>query len=144
MGKYSKRNICKIILIVVLINSQTVFSQERIQFAEVRAPYMTVSPTITKLQRLDSDSFSHEVSKLWTKIKNEGSPLIEKDLLYDDYLYMTLIYQDSTKNKDIKFEVCNIYDEYRFGNMKMHRLKNTDLFYRCYMIPNDICFSYRF
>ena len=144
MEKYSERNIYKTVLFLFLFISQSVFSQDQIKFAEVCAPYMTVSPTIIKLQGLDSDSLSQEVSKLWIKIKSEGSPLIEKDSLYDDYLYMTLIYQDSTENKDIRFEVFGIYDEYRFGDMKMHRLKDTDLCYRCYMIPNDICFSYRF
>ena len=146
MGKYLERNIYKFLyfLFLFLIISQSGFPQDRIRFAETRSPYKSVSPIISKLQELNSDSFPHELSKLWTKIKNEGSPLIEKDLFYDDYLYMTLIYQDSTENKNIKYEVFGIYDEPRFGDMKMHRLKDTDLYYRCYMVPNDICFSYRF
>ena len=116
----------------------------QIKFTETRTVYKTVSPTIAKLQKVDSDSLSQETGKLWTKIKNEGLPLIEKDSLFDDFVYMTFIYQDSTDNKNIKFEVFAIYDEPRFGDMKMHRLRDTDLYYRCYMIPNDICFSYRF
>lgn len=119
-------------------------SQDKVQFAEVRAPYMTISPFISRLQKTDSIGTSYELDALWSKFKKEGSPLIEKDSLYNDYLYMTLIYQDNTENKDISFEVFGIYDEYRLGDMKMHRLKNTDLYYRCYMIPDDICFSYRF
>ena len=118
-------------LFLVAIFANSVLSQEKVEFAEFCAPYMTISPTISKLQRLEPDSIPHELNKLWTKIKNEGSPLIEKDPLNDDYLYMTLIYQDSTKNKDVSFEVIGIYDEYRLGDMKMHWLKNTDLYYRC-------------
>ncbi len=133
----------KMIFIILLI-CQVGFSQDRIRFTEIHPPYKTISPTIAKLQKLNSDSLSHGVNQLWIKIKNEGSPLIEKDSLYDDYLYMTLIYQDSAEDKDIGFDVFGIYDEYRFGDMKMYRLKDTDLFYRCYMVPNDICFSYGF
>lgn len=61
-----------------------------------------------------------------------------------DYKYVTLIFQDSTKSKNISFDVYGIYDEYRFGDMKLHQLGKTDLYYRCYKVPNDICFSYRF
>ena len=141
---HSEKNIYKIFVFLFLIFSQTGFSQDRIRLVETRPPYKSVSPTISKLQKLNSDSLSRELNKLWVKIKNEGSPLIEKDSLYDDFVYMTLIYQDSTENKDISFEIFGIYDEPRFGDMKLHRLKGTDLFYRCYMIPDDICFSYRF
>ena len=141
---YSERNIYKIFVFLFLIFSQTGFSQDQIRFAETRPPYKSVSPTISKLQKLNSDSLSRELNKLWTKIKNEGSPLIEKDSLYDDFVCMTLVYQDSTENKDISFEIFGIYDEPRFGDMKLHRLKGTDLYYRCYMIPDDICFSYIF
>ncbi|MDR2914586.1 MAG: esterase family protein [Tannerella sp.] len=134
----------RIILLLALIISQTGFSQGRIEFTEIRPPYKSVSPVISELQKSDPDSLSHKLNELWIKIKNEGSPLIEKDPLYDDYVHMTLVYQDSTENKDISFDVFGIYDEYRLGDMKMYRFKNTDLFYRCYMVPDDICFSYRF
>lgn len=131
-------------LLFALLINVFVFSQNQIVFDEIRPPYKSVSPTISKLQKLNSDNFSDELNELQIKIKNEGLPLIEKDPLYDDYLHMTLIYQDSTVDKEISFEVFGVYDEYRLGDMKMHRLENTDLYYRCYMIPDDICFSYRF
>ena len=104
IGNYSERNIYKIFVFLFLIFSQTGFSQDRIRFAETRPPYKSVSPTISKLQKLNSDSLSRELDKLWTKIKNEGSPLIEKDSLYDDFVYMTLIYQNSTE----KTLICNV------------------------------------
>lgn len=134
----------KIILLFLLVISQIGVSQKQIEFKEIFPPQITISPTISKLQDLSADNLSVELDKLWGKVKNEGLPLIEKSPLYDDYLFMTLIYQDSTKNKEISFEVFGIYDEYRFGDMKMYRLKDTDLYYRCYMIPNDLCFSYRY
>ncbi len=133
-----------IIFLLTLIISQIECSHNRIRFAEIRPPYQSISPTISKLQKLNSDSLSCELNQLWTKIKNEGSPLIEKDPFNDEYLHVTLIYQDNSENMNISFEVFGIYDEYRFGDMKLHRLQGTDLWYRCYMIPDDMCFSYRF
>lgn len=134
----------KLILFIALLINLSVFSQDRINFTEIRTPYKSVSPTISKLLKLKSDSLSFELNKLWTEIEKEGAPLIEKDPLYDDYLHMTFIYRDNTENKDIGFVISGIYEEYRFGDMKLHRLKDTDLLYRCYMVPDDICFSYRF
>jgi hypothetical protein len=133
-----------IIIFIALLLGQTGFAQDKIKFTEIRPPYKSISPAISRMQNLNSDTLTNELNKFWDKAKNDGLPLIERDSLYEDYLYITLIYQDTSKNNDIRFDVFGIYDEYRFGDMKMHRLKNTDLLYRCYMVPNDICFSYRF
>lgn len=133
-----------IIIFITLLLNQVGFAQDKIKFTEIRPPYKSISPAISRMQNLNSDTLTVELNKFWEKAKKNGLPLIERDSLYEDYLYITLIYQDTSKNKDISFDVYGIYDEYRFGDMKMHRLKNTDLLYRCYMVPNDICFSYRF
>lgn len=135
---------CKIILLLLLLINQAVFSQNRIRFKEIRPPFNTISPTISKLQKLDSTDLLHGVNELWDRIGRNGSPLIEKDPLYDDYVFLTFIYQNSESNKNICFEIFGIYDEYRLGDMKMYQLKDTDLYYRCYLIPDDLCFSYRF
>jgi len=119
-------------------------SQHEIVFKEIHPVNKAVSPTIARLQRLDSGALSMELDNLWDRIKDEGSPLIETDSLYEDYVYATFIYRDPSPNKEIHFEVFGIYDEYRWGDMRLHRLKDTDLYYRCYTIPYDLCFSYRF
>lgn len=119
-------------------------SPDQITFKEIRPVNKTISPAISKLLKSEPESRSYELDKLWTTIQNEGSPLTEKDPLYNDYVYLTFIYRDDSQNKEINFEVFGIYDEYRWGNMKMYRFMGTDLYYRCYMIPNDLCFSYRF
>lgn len=63
----------------ILLISLTGLSQERIRFAEIRPPNQTISPTISRLQKLNADSLSSELNLLWTKIKKEGLPLIEKN-----------------------------------------------------------------
>jgi len=115
-----------------------------VHFKEIRPPYKSISPTISKLLKLEGASLQAEIENLWIAAKQKGLPIIEVDTIYSDYLWLTLLYQDSTENKDISFEVFGIYSEYRLGDMKMHRLKNTNLYYRSYIIPNDLCFSYRF
>ena len=114
------------------------------QFEDVRRPYKTLSPYISNLLKLNDNTLIIEVQKFWLSAKQNRLPLIEEDSLDADYKYITLVYQDSTKNKDITFDVFGIYDEYRFGDMRLRHLGNTDLYYRCYKVPNDICFSYRF
>lgn len=120
------------------------FGQREIKFSEIRPPYKSISPVVSELIKIDENNLQNRIDIFWEDAKINGLPLVEKDSLYSDYVWITLIHRDSTENKDISFEVFGIYSEYRFGDMKMHRLKNTDLYYRSYMVPNDMCFSYRF
>ncbi len=141
------KNIILILLnlfILLSLSCQDRNTNEAIQFKEIRRPYKTISPYISDLLKLDDNSLKTEVQKIWISAKQSGLPLIEEDTLYADYRYITIIYQNSAKHKDISFEVFGIYDDYSFGDMKLRQLGNTDLFYRCYKVPNDICFSYRF
>lgn len=119
-------------------------TNDSVQFVEIRRPYKTLSPYISDLLNLNKNILKSEVQKFWPRAKQNGLPLIEEDSLDSGYKYVTIIYQDSTKNKEITFEVFGIYDEYRFGDMRLRQLGNTDLYYRCYKVPDDICFSYRF
>ena len=135
----------KLILIQILILiSVFSFGQREIKFSEIRPPYKSISPVVSKLLEIDDSSLQNRVGLFWENAKLNGLPHVEKDSAYSDYVWVTFIHRDSSENKDISFEVFGIYSEYRFGDMKMHRLKNTDLYYRSYMIPNDMCFSYRF
>lgn len=136
-----QKNILTLILILV---STISFGQTNIKFSEIRPPYKSISPVVSELLKIDDKSLQNRVNILWENAERDGLPLVENDALYADYVWITLFYRDSTANKNISFEVFGIYSEYRFGDMKMHRLKNTDIYYRSYMIPNDLCFSYRF
>lgn len=138
-----------LLISISIIFSINLYSQiekydKNVKFTEVIRPYMTISPSISKLLKLENQDLQKEIKDIWLNAKKDGLPLIEADSLDSDYKYLTLIYQDSTKNKEITFEVKGIYDEYRLGDMKLRRMQNTDLYYRCYKIPSDICFSYRY
>jgi len=93
---------------------------------------------------MSDDSLKLEIEKFWLSAKQKGLPLIEKDSLDQDYTYSTIIFQDSSKNKEIRFKVFGIYEDNSMGDMKLRRLRNSDLYYRSYKIPKDFCFSYQF
>ncbi len=131
-------------IILIILFSGCISKKNQLDLKITRSPYKSISPFVANLLETDSSNLNNEIKKIWELGKNEGFPIIEKDESYDDYVYLTLLYRDSTENKDISFKMFGIYDEYRFGDMKMHRLAKTDLYYRSYIIPNDLCFSYRF
>lgn len=93
---------------------------------------------------LEGSELDSELEQIWKLAERDGLPLVELDTLDSDYKYLTLIYRNDSENTRITFEVFGIYDEYRWGDMKLRRLGDSDLHYRCYKVPHDICFSYRF
>jgi len=135
-------------VLTALIFSITIYSQSQteeskeIRFFQIERPYMTITPFIKHLLKLDEESLQKELNNLW--IKNKKFPLIESDSLDNDYVYTTIIYRENSPNKVISFDIFGTYDEYRLGNKKLYHIPNTDFYYRCYKFPKDICFSYRF
>jgi len=137
-----------IFTLLTLVNF-SIFCQDKksitkITFTEIKRPIKTISPYISHLLSLKGDTLADAISRFYVESKKNHLPLIEIDPLDKDYKYLTLIYQDSTKNKEISFDVFGIYEDNRLGNRKLRRLKNTYLYYRSYKVPNELCFSYRF
>lgn len=138
-----------IVILTGFLFCQSIYGQSKpetikneVSFSQIERPYMTISPFIKQLLKLDEKTLQIELDRFW--IKNKTFPLIESDTLDNDYIYTTFIYRNNFPNKVISFEIFGTYDEYRLGNMKLYHLPNTDLYYRCYKFPKDICFSYRF
>jgi enterochelin esterase family protein len=92
--------------------------------------------------KLNNDDFNKQLNAFL--INQTKFPLVEIDSLYNDYLYITFLYQDTAKNKRIEFDIFGNYDDRNLGDRTLKRLRSTSLFYRTYYMPNDICFSYRF
>ena len=112
------------------------------RFSEIRPPYKSLSPIVKKWLAMDTNSLKTDLENFWTTAPQ--LPLVEKDSLYDDYVFITFFYRNELPNREIRFEMFGIYEEYRFADMKLYSLANTGTYYRSYMIPNDLCFSYRF
>lgn len=118
--------------------------EKKIRFAEINRPYTTISPIIKTLLKSDNKTLKTEIENLWVNAQKSGLPFIEDDTLDTDYKYIIFLYKADNKNIEISFEVQGIYSDYRFGDMTLHKLGNTPFHYRCYKVPVDICFSYRF
>ena len=131
----------KFTLFFLLLAGQGAWAQQGVQFREIFTPHKSVTPLISSL--LESGNPSDDLEHLWRRVEQEGAPVIEPDPYDENYVQVTFLYRDSSGNKTVGLEFFGIYDEPRLGDLKMHRLKDTDLFYRCYAFPKDICFSYR-
>lgn len=116
----------------------------KISFGEVRNIYKSVSPTIQSISKMNKPAKALAIDRLIKKGKESGFPLIETDSLFPDYNFVTFIFIDTAESHQLSFDVFGIYDEYRFGDRKLHRLDSSEILYRSYMMPNDICFSYRY
>jgi len=130
-----------ILLLLLLFTSS---NGEEIQFKEIKRPYETVTPAIEKLLNTKDQSDADMVTEFWKNAYSTGLPLVEIDSLDDNYNYITIAYQDNRENLRVKLNVFGIYSDYHLGDRQLYRFKNTDLYYRCYMVPKDICFAYNY
>jgi len=135
----------KIMMFLLVAVCRLGFADDKLGFTEVRPPCKTLSPIIAKLTDLRGDALAAELKTLYAYGEKAGFPLIEPVPSYEEYVYLTFLYRaEGPADKEVNFEVFGVDSDYFFGKMQLHRLKNTDLYYQCYLIPNDICFSYRF
>jgi hypothetical protein len=74
------------------------FGQREITFSEIRPPYKSISPTVLELIKIDENNLQNRIDLFWEEAKINGLPLVEKDSSYTDYVWITLIYRDSTEN----------------------------------------------
>ncbi|MCD6090592.1 MAG: esterase family protein [Bacteroidales bacterium] len=118
--------------------------EKEIRFTEIKRPYTTISPTIHSLLKAEKETFQAKIENLWLNVQKSGLPHIENDILDPDYKYITFLYKAENNHTEISFEVKGIYSDYRLGDMALRKLGNTNFHYRCYKVPADICFSYRF
>ncbi len=135
----------KILLFLLAVVCRLGFSDDRTGFSEVRPPCKSLSPIITKLTGLNGGSLASELKTLYAYGEKAGFPLVEPVPSYEEYVYLTFLYRaEGPADKEVKFEVFGVDSDYFFGKMQLHRLKDTDLYYQCYLVPNDLCFSYRY
>ncbi|MEN8228859.1 MAG: alpha/beta hydrolase-fold protein [Bacteroidota bacterium] len=131
-------------IIAGLMITSCVNEKNRIEFKAVQHIYNSASPAILSLQRMNDEDKRGTISKLMEVGEDGGFPLIERDTLYSDYVHATFIYIDTTHKHEIECKVSGILDEPRFGDQKLYQLDSSDLYYRTYMVPDDVCFAYVF
>ncbi len=131
------------VALIILSCSQPVIKPAApVIFREIEMPSRSISPLIAAWNKLDDKNLQLKVDSFF--VYHKSFPLVEIDSLYKDYLYVTFIYKDTTANKQVEFDIFGNYNDRNLGDRKMKRLRNTDMYYRTYYMPTDICFSYRF
>lgn len=141
-GEIVRKNIIIIFLLILNLNLSSHQNRNIINFAEIKKPYKTISPFISKLLNIKKSERVSFLDEFISSSKN--LPLLEEDPLDNDFIYLTFLYFNSENNIEISLDVNGIYEDNSLGNRKLRHLNGTDLYYRAYKVPKDICLSYRF
>ena len=134
-------------ILLIPLTIMGIDSPERsVRFKEIRKPYKTISPYIKSLLKMDQTKRSRTVAAFWQSpmLRKKGLPLVEADPMDKSYQYVTFLYRSGKRRLNIKIDVFGIYDEPCLGNRILRHLPGTNLYYRSYKMPRDICLSYRF
>jgi enterochelin esterase-like enzyme len=132
----------RILILLVTLSACSTVEKEPILFKEIRTPSKSLSRMITEWTRLNDINLQKQADSFL--LYHKDFPLVEIDTLYRDYLYVTFIYRDTSKNAEISFDIFGNYDDKNLGDKKLKKLRSTGLYFRSYYMPCDICFSYRF
>lgn len=116
--------------------------KKQIEFSEVKYVFNSVSPMVSSLLKADRGQKEAVLSDMIRRGCEQGFPLVETDPLYPEYVFATFVYMDTTHKHEV--EVFGIYEEYRLGDRKFYRLDSTDVYYRSYLFPDDLCLAYRY
>jgi len=139
--KIKKRVLFFLFLALALVSCK-VHQEKPIQFREIKTPNNSISPLISNWNNLNEEGLKIKTDSFFRQ--HTDFPLVELDPLYEDYSYITFIYVESSENKRVEFDIFGNYNDRSLGDKILMRLKNTNIYYRTYYMPNDICFSYRF
>ena len=131
-----------IIIISFYFASCSTKVENKLIFGETKTPSRSISPLITSWGALSDTALNEKVSEFW-KLQN-NFPMVEIDLLDSNYLNVTFICKESSRNKEIEFDIFGNYEDINLGDKKLFKLRNTDFYYRTYYMPSDICFAYRY
>lgn len=99
----------------------------------------------TKLRLLEEEIIKghmEAVSCFWDEAKGSGTPLIEPCPAKADSVYLSFVYRDSNPNRNII--VFGSFPGYRYKENLLVRLRDTDIWFKTYIIRNDLRFSYSF
>ncbi len=131
------------IFILILFGS-CLKEKNPIAFKNIVKPYEAISPRLSGILSLNEEFRQFELDKLWAEFDSVSGPLIEEDTLDHEMVFVSLLYRDSLMNQQIEFQVSGIYADRSLGDRVLRQLGKTDLWYRSYKMPKDMCFAYRF
>lgn len=101
-----------------------------------------ISPKINKLIKEIECNNTNAVKDFWTSIEKVGSPLIEKIEGDKENVLVTFIYKEKEAIANVL--IYGAVPGYRYLENVMHRLVNTDIWFKTYKVRNDVKFKYKF
>ncbi len=104
--------------------------------------YEVKSEIIENLKSQINQGNLKELDKFWDKVENEGAPLIEEISENSSEMLVTFLYKENKETKNVV--VIGSIPGYRYKENTMEKIINTDLWYKSYVIINDVKFKYKF
>lgn len=84
----------------------------------------------------------NEVDDFWKTIENEGAPLIEEIEGDENNVLITFLYREKENIKNVL--IYGGIPGFRYSENIMEKLSNTDIWFKSYVIRNDVKFKYNF
>ena len=102
-------------------------------------PALFNSPTIERLKSTNELG----IKQFWDSIAIKGSPMVEKSIDTNS-LVITFLYRNIKSNIKVHLDIKNLESDTCYGDMMLRQIKNSDIWYRTFKIPNDWVSSYRY
>jgi enterochelin esterase-like enzyme len=101
-----------------------------------------LSPKMNELVVNLNNSNSNTVDNFWKTIEKDGSPLIEKIEGDENNILITFLYRGTEEIKNVL--IYGGIPGFRYSENIMGRLHNTDIWFKSYIVRNDVKFKYNF
>ena len=124
------------VLLVPMLLLTSLGSSRGLQSTRPESPQ---SPRIEQLrQDLEADR-DKALEAFWTELKQNGTPLLEAT--DDDHTLVSFVWRGGPDTRNV---IVNVDAEPIFRNLQLHRLSDTDVWYRTYRLPSEAQFYYQF
>lgn len=108
---------------------------------------VSASPRIETLRQEVEAKGNTALAAFWLEVAAEGTPIIERIAGDEEYVLATFLWRGDPGTRNVVLMSELLYDQgwNRFyARRLLHRLPETDLFYRSYRVRSDARFLYRF
>ena len=99
-----------------------------------------ISPRIGSLAEQISIGNNESINLFWTRIFEEGAPLIEEIDGDKDNLFITFLYKDDQNVSNVL--IYGAFPGFRYSENIMERLLGTNILFKTYKVRNDVKFKY--
>lgn len=104
--------------------------------------FQYTSPRINNLVRQINSGDINSINLFWQEVQSYGAPLIEKIEGDNENVLITFLYRDDTNIKNIL--IYGAFPGFRYAENIMDRILDTNIWYKTYIIRNNVKFKYNF